>query len=340
MDLKSLVAKVTQFTIDNPNERDCWEKAPAITGVLTWGEKKSVEAVTRWLDRAVATQKSDGNFSYTDASFSMLGHIRTQTPTAALPSSIGHPLMMRYKETKNKAYLEAAARQMQGLYDSPRTREGGIWARKEGPELWIDYLYLMCPFMIMYGQITGEQKHIDEAFKQFDVHVKRLVDPFEHLSRHAWCEKPNHYPQSTFWLRGNCWLVCACVELVALAPSHPAIPKVRQVCADTLKAMAKYHDRCGYFYHILDDETSNFEASGTLMYAYAVARAIEQGIVPESMRESAIRAFNVVAGSVEPSGKVPGVAVPPGGPGVPFDWTLFGQGFFLLAAHALQKHLE
>ena len=42
---------------------------------------------------------------------------------------------------------------------------------------------------------------------------------------------------------------------------------------------------------------------------------------------------------VEPSGKVPGVAVPPGGPGVPFDWTLFGQGFFLLAACELKDRL-
>jgi unsaturated rhamnogalacturonyl hydrolase len=42
---------------------------------------------------------------------------------------------------------------------------------------------------------------------------------------------------------------------------------------------------------------------------------------------------------VEASGKVPGVALAPGGPGVPFNWTLFGQGFFLLAAHVLKDHL-
>ena len=46
-----------------------------------------------------------------------------------------------------------------------------------------------------------------------------------------------------------------------------------------------------------------------------------------------------MAGSVEETGKVPGVAMVPGGPGVPFDWTLFGQGFFLLAAHALKAHV-
>jgi unsaturated rhamnogalacturonyl hydrolase len=339
MKLQNLVNKVTQFTIDNPNERDCWEKAPAMTGVLAWGDNNAVAEISRWLDRAVATQKSDGNFSYTDASKSMLGHLKSQTPTASLSSSIGYPLLLRYQQNGNKSDLEAATRQIEGLKNSPRTAEGGIWARREAPELWIDYLYLMCPFMVLYGQITGDDSIIDDAFKQFDVHVKYLVDQHKHLSRHAWCEKPDHFPQSTFWLRGNCWLVCACVDLVTLIPDHPAIGKVREVCAKTLAAMEKHQDRSGYFFHVLDDPESNFEASGTLMYAYAVAMAIEHGIVPESMRQSALRAFTVVAGAVEASGKVPGVALAPGGPGVPFNWTLFGQGFFLLAAHVLKDHL-
>jgi unsaturated rhamnogalacturonyl hydrolase len=339
MKLQKLVTQVTQFTVNNPNERDCWEKAPAMTGVLTWGEKESVAAISRWLDRAVATQKSDGNFSYTDASKSMRGHLKDQTPTASLSASIGFPLLMRYQQSGNKADLEAAARQIDGLKNSPRTAEGGIWARREAPELWIDYLYLMCPFMVLYGQISKDDSIIDEAFKQFDVHVKYLVDQHKHLSRHAWCEKPDHFPQSTFWLRGNCWLVCACVDLVTLIPSHPAIERVKKVCAEALAAMETYQDRSGYFFHVLDDEQSNFEASGTLMYAYAVAKAVEQGIVPEAMRASALRAFTVVAGAVEADGKVPGVALAPGGPGVPFDWTLFGQGFFLLAADALKQHL-
>jgi unsaturated rhamnogalacturonyl hydrolase len=48
----------------------------------------------------------------------------------------------------------------------------------------------------------------------------------------------------------------------------------------------------------------------------------------------------VVAGSIDESGAIPGVAVPPGGPGVPFGTTLFGQGFFLLAVQALQDKVK
>lgn len=66
-----------------------------------------------------------------------------------------------------------------------------------------------------------------------------------------------------------------------------------------------------------------------------MSRAVRLGLLDESWLEGACRGFEVVAGSVLPNGMVPGVAVPPGGPGVPFGWTPFGQGFFLLAAREL-----
>jgi tetratricopeptide (TPR) repeat protein len=129
-------------------------------------------------------------------------------------------------------------------------------------------------------------------------------------------------------------------EALQIAPDHPEAKFVAATCKATLEAMATYQDESGYFCHVLDNPHSNLEASGSLMFAYAVAKAIDLGIVPDTLLPRALKALNVVAGAVEPGGKVPGVAVPPGGPGVPFDWTLFGQGFFLLATRALQKHLE
>jgi unsaturated rhamnogalacturonyl hydrolase len=76
------------------------------------------------------------------------------------------------------------------------------------------------------------------------------------------------------------------------------------------------------------------------MFAYAVAKAVRLGLDVVELVPAAQRALSAVAGGVEPSGKVPGVAVPPGGPGVPFDWAPFGQGFFLLAAGELAGRLE
>jgi unsaturated rhamnogalacturonyl hydrolase len=344
MGLEELVQRVSGFIQDNPNERDCWQKAPALSGLLAWDVESMRPMTKRWIDRAVATQKSDGNLSYGDWHTSSGGHIRSFTPLASETSAIGAPMMQLYERTRDSRYLESAARQYQALLDAPRTSEGGIWSRGEGPELWIDFTYLMCPFMAHYGKLADDAGAVDEAFKQFRVHVRRLVDPETHLARHAWCEKPNHYPQSTFWARGNGWLLACCAELLTLAPDHAEAGFVRATYAQVLGAMSVMQDASGYFFHVLDDPLSNLEASATLMYAYAAQRAIDLGIQIEGhsadqLRARALKAFTVVAGSVEPSGKVPGVAMVPGGPGVPFGWTLFGQGFFLLAAHALREHL-
>jgi unsaturated rhamnogalacturonyl hydrolase len=124
-----------------------------------------------------------------------------------------------------------------------------------------------------------------------------------------------------------------------MIPEHPRAARLREICAKTLAAMKSYQDANGYLRVIMDDPQAKFETSGTIMFSYAAARAAQQGIVGKEYTEAALRAFRIVAGSVEADGGVPGVQVPPGGPGVPFGVTLYGQGFFLQAAHALRKEL-
>ncbi len=344
MNLETVVQRVSAYIRANPNERDCWQKAPALTGLMAWDMEEFRPTVRKWIDRAMATQKSDGNLSYGDWHTSSGGHIRSFTPLASETAAVGAPMLDLYARNGDERYLESAARQYRALCEAPRTSEGGIWSRGEGPELWVDFTYLMCPFMAKYGKLADEHAAIDEAFKQFRIHVRRLVDPEAKLARHAWCEKPNHFPQSTFWARGNGWLLACCAELLRIAPDHSEAGYVREVYAEVLEAMSSWQDASGYFFHVLDDPLSNLEASSTLMYAYSAEEAVQLGIDLKGMsqaelREKAIRAFKVVAGGVEASGKVPGVAMVPGGPGVPFDWTLFGQGFFLLAAYVLREQL-
>jgi unsaturated rhamnogalacturonyl hydrolase len=334
-----IIKRVADYTINHPDERDPWEKAPAITGVLAWGEPDAVAQVRRWVDRAVETQSSDGYLNYGERIELPAGHVRTFTPTASLSASLGFPLLDFYERTKERRYLDAAKLQIDALMKSPRTREGGISCRFESLELWIDFTYLMCPFLARFGKITGQQQYVDEAFRQFEIHIKHLVDPHTHLSRHAWCEVPDHYPQSTFWARGNGWLIACAVDLLDIAPGHEGAGLVGETCSKALIAMRSHQDRSGFFRHILDDRFAKLEASASVMFAYAAPKAVNRALVDDEFVNASVRAWQVVARSVLPDGAVPGVAVPPGGPGVPFGTTLFGQGFFLLAAHSLRKQL-
>lgn len=344
--MKVLVAQVTEFTLSHSAarygynfERDSWEKAIAMTGLQAWGDNDALTAVQGWLDRAVATQTSAGNLCYANA-FKAAEVGIDYTPTGSLSSSLGMPLLALYERTNNQKYLDAATRQIEALVNSPRTSDGGITPRHEALELWIDSTYLTCPFLVKFGQLTNQEKYIEEGVHQFEVHVAHLMDDKVHLARHMWCEVPNTFPSSTFWARGCGWLYVAALELLTMLPEHPKADFFKDVAVRSLAAVSKYQDASGYFRNTLDDPTAKLEASGTLMFAYAIPVAVELGLVDKAMISDALRAFNVVAGSIEPSGKIPGVSVPPGGPNVTFDWAMFGQGFFLLAAKALQPYME
>lgn len=334
------VGRVLDYTARIRMERDYWQRTPAMAGIFTWNEDESVAAAARWLERAIETQTSDGMLNYSNTDRYANGHVSTLTPTAALSSGFGYNMMLLYERSGDTRHLEAAKRQMEALLDCPRTSTGGFWSRKEGPELWIDFVFMICPFLARIGRVLDRDDLVDEAYQQFLLHAEKVVDPATKLGRHAWLEVPNSYPQSTFWSRGNGWMMCAAYVLADEAPDHPSADKVLRIARDMTMAIEAYQDRSGYVRHVIDDPESDFESSGTCMYAYAAARGHARGDLDDSYLESAKRALSVVTGVVGEDGGVDGVSVPPGGPGVPFGVGPLGQGFYLMAAHALRDHFD
>jgi unsaturated rhamnogalacturonyl hydrolase len=337
--LESVVRKVVAYTTKIDRQRDDWQRASAMSGVLACGDDQEVAVIKGWLDRAVETQNSQGNLSFSEPEYFPAGHVGRATPHGPLSSSFGYPLLELHERTGDARYLEAAARQIAALMKARRTSDGGIWSHKDGPELWVDFVYMMCPFLARYGKVTGDAQYVDEAFHQFEVHVRHLVDPYAHLARHAWREIPNSFPQSTFWARGSGWLVAAAVQLLELWPDHEKSGWLADTAVRTLLAMAGHQDATGYLRNVLDDPDSPLESSASVMFAYAAAKAVDQGLTDPDLIGSAVRAVRAVSGEVSHDGAVRGVSVPPGGPGVAFGVTPFGQGFFLLACDALRKPL-
>lgn len=338
-DMSAVIESVIGYTAKIDRERDPWERGAAMNGMLRWDDERGVDAVRRWQDRAIETQSSDGNLAFNETAVYSAGAFETLTPTGSLSSAFGFSMLELHERTGEERYMEAATRQMEALMRAPRTTNGGICGRMEAPELWIDYTYMICPYLARFGQVTGQDKYVDEAFLQYAAHAERLIDPIEHLGRHCWCETPNSFPQSTFWSRGNGWFISAGVDLLALAPDHERAGEAADLLRPVLAAVSRRQDASGFLRHVLDAPRANFESSGTLMFAYAAARANQLGVYDDDLTEQAVRAVRVVTGSIDERGAVRGVAIPPGGPGVPFADAPFGQGFYLLACDALRSKL-
>jgi unsaturated rhamnogalacturonyl hydrolase len=335
-ELDDLFQRVAGYMLNMDLERDFWQKAGGLTALIRSGSEENVAAARKILDRSVATQDSAGNLNYNDVERHVAGHIREETCVVEC-ATLGYPLLLLHELEPNDDYLEAARLQVQAVDRAPRTADGGVTQLMERIELWIDYSYLLCPFLVKYGLVTGESRVTDEGFRQLEIHLDHLWEPKESLARHAWVETPNHFAQSTFWSRGNGWLAAGLADMLADAPDHPGATRARETLQAMLPRLIELQDRSGYWRNVLDDPRESLETSGTLMFAYAIARAVELGVADEKMLSSAVRAFNVVAGGVGPDGAVKGVAVPPGGQMVPLGVTPIGQGWLLLLMQVLRR---
>jgi unsaturated rhamnogalacturonyl hydrolase len=218
----------------------------------------------------------------------------------------------------------------------PRTSEGFLLMNAAAPEIWIDELYPVCGVLARLGRVRRRPRYTDEAYRHLLLAYRRLLDAEEGLLRHVWLERPNSFPESTFWSRGNGWFLCAAAEVLTEAPDHPDAPATREMLAGVLDAYLRRQDATGFFSDFLDDASTPLEASGTLMFAYAVGLAAGHGQVPDRFVPAAVRALDAVAGIVAADGSIGRTVLPPGGPGVPLGSMVLGQSFFLLATYHLR----
>lgn len=319
-------------------DRDMWEKSPALTAMIQTGDAQMIDFARSQLERAIETQTTLGHLAFNDPITLSVGHISGQVLThTTVPASLGYPLLLLNELAPSDSYLKAAILQSEAALAAPRSRDGGLSMRAEGVELWIDFTYLLCPFFAKLGLVTGQTELVDEAYRQFEVHVEHLVDKDVGLPRHSWVETPNYYSQSSFWSRGIGWLGAGAIDLVSIAPEHAGASKAIAVLQNLARAMMGLQDRNGYWRNVVDDPREPFEASGTLMHAYWMAEGVSQGHLDPTHLENSRRALKGVARSIRPDGAVPGVSVPPGGPGVPLGTAAFGQGFYAQASLALQR---
>jgi unsaturated rhamnogalacturonyl hydrolase len=329
-ELSTLVERVANHALERDVEAETWQKAVALNGLLAVGGYD--DEAKRLVDRSVATQTSAGQFSYGSLDpKSWRDDYKSQTDPAAL----GYPVLEFYDHTGDEQYLEAAERQYDYLAEeAQRTAEGGIGHHRGEVELWVDALYMLSPFMARYGAVADEPAAFDDATRQILVQTKYLRDPHAGLYRHEWRERPNVFPESTFWARGNGWVLAGVLDALAYLPEdHDEYDRLVDVFTDLCGAVRPLQDDSGFWHNVLDDEQSPLEASGTLMFTYAFEEGIERGLLDEdTYGEPARDAMSVAEGVVKPDGAVGRVVGPPGGPGVPFSVTSYGQGWFLLAA--------
>ncbi len=217
----------------------------------------------------------------------------------------GRNLLRLYEETGDEKYRIAAGHLRSQLEDHPRTSGGAFWHKQKYEwQVWLDGVYMGMPFLAHYSQMFEDGASYEDVVKEFVITRKHLRNPKTGLYFHAWDEKkqqdwadPQTGLSDFYWGRGFGWLAMALVDVLDYIPEEDV--EHRQPLLDMIKeiapALVEYQDPAtGTWWQIMDKPNApgNYrEASGSSMFTYFFAKAVNNGYLPEFYAGVATQAY-------------------------------------------------
>lgn len=202
------------------------------------------------------------------------------------------------------------------MYDMPRTDEDGLQHMTYGPEnknqLWADTLMMTVLPLAKIGQLINREDYIEEAKKQFLLHIKYLSDKKTGLWFHGWSFEGHHNFAEALWGRGNCWATIAIpeiIELLNLQKGECLYDFFVGTLERQIQALEKYQDETGLWHTLVDDQGSYLEASASAGFAYGLLKAIRKRYVNKKYYPIALKAINGVINEINEAGALEKVSV-------------------------------
>ncbi|HVT81288.1 MAG TPA: glycoside hydrolase family 88 protein [Phycisphaerae bacterium] len=180
--------------------------------------------------------------------------------------------------------------------------------------MWADDLYMSVPFLCRYAALTGDQKYLDDAARQFLGFKKRLYMPNLKIMSHIY-DFRRDMATGVPWGRGNGWTIFSLSELLAVLPEKHALRGellafFRDLCAGYLALQDPDGPNKGMWHQVLTHRDAYPETSCTAMFAYAFARGVQFGWLenPEPYAAAVVDAWTAINKvSIDKHGNVHGV---------------------------------
>ncbi len=222
---------------------------------------------------------------------------------------------------------------------------------------WIDAIQMGMPVLVKLGTLKGDDRYYEKAYEMYAWSRNTLAGGLYNEKEGLWWRDKDFVPpykepngEDCYWSRGNGWVVAALVRVLQELPEDAAH---RDLYIQDLKAMLKAAKACqrkdGYWNVSMHDE-SNYggkEVTGTSLFIYGMAWAINQGLVDRAEYLPAVtKAWNAMAteavhpsgflGYLQGTGKEPKDGQPVTYDSKP-DFEDYGEGCFLLAGSEVYK---
>ncbi|KAI5285257.1 hypothetical protein KEM54_000715 [Ascosphaera aggregata] len=200
-----------------------------------------------------------------------------------------------YEKTGNEAYrpwLETWAEW--AMYELPRTEMGGMqhvtYLTENHQQLWDDTLMMTVMPLAKVGIVLNRREYVEEAKRQFLLHITYLYDRTTGLFFHGWqfndkTEGGGHNFANARWARGNSWLTIVLPEFLELLDEDKAHPLATNdplrvyllsILNSQANALLSLQEPSGMWRTLLDkpaEEGSYPEASATAGFAFGLLMA-------------------------------------------------------------------
>lgn len=278
------------------------------------GSAEALSTIEKWFEARFeegGTTKNINTFAYV-----FRWSIKTAQRTNLEYSSM-LTLAYVYEKSGNQTYLPWLESWADwAMYELPRTKYGGMshqtYNSLNSQELWDDTLMMTVLPLAKIGKLLNRPHYVEEAKRQFLLHIKYLFDTKTGLFYHGWTfEDGGHNFAAALWARGNSWLTIVIPDMLELL-DLPTNDAFRIHLINTLdaqcRALLKYQEPGGLWRTLLDqplNEGSYIESSAAAGFAYGILKALRMRYIQgEEFRGSAMRAVKGVLGKVSDEGEL------------------------------------
>ncbi|KAI0884028.1 glycoside hydrolase family 105 protein [Annulohypoxylon maeteangense] len=221
-----------------------------------------------------------------------------------------------YEKTGNQTYLPWLDSWAEWAYhDLERTKYGGMqhitYLEVNDQQLWDDTLMMTVMPLAKIGKLLNRPHYVDEAKRQFLIHIKYLFDTKSGLFFHGWTfHEGGHNFANALWARGNAWLTIVIPEFLELL-DLPTNDPIRTHLLDTLNAQCEalkpLQTASGLWRTLLDqpeEEGSYVESSATAGFAFGIMKAQRKKYIGKEHEAVALKAIQAVLNNIDADGEL------------------------------------
>lgn len=241
----------------------------------------------------------------------------------------GEAVLWAARATGDPRYHQAAEWQRYWLLEhAPRTDDGTLYHLTNANQVWVDTVYMVCPFLAAAG-------HPDVAVGQIDGHRARLFDEEAGLYSAIWDEDRRMLHRAAFWGTGNGWVVAAIARMMRILPRGQVRDDLGRHAQRVIDSAMRWRRKDGLFHDVINAPDTFVETNFAQMLAYAIFSGVSDGWLPFGYLGLGHSLRDAAASRVDNAGLVWGVCGSPefSQPGTSVE----GQAFYLLAAAAAER---